>query len=199
MHEYEDDADEQLSGINKPRHSENNKGSQSMNENYQANRGGLITVTTKGGEPYDSWRVPTIARIVNHNQLQAQHYKEDSAGVPRSSWDKKFPKMQLLRRVPFFPDVYPGYSHRRTIGFKDGLSQDENQEITKSQAKTYLFCRAPEGYVDKSIGLSFGDLGEEQQAKAIRKKELKGNVNKPTTRKQVMKARTATSSGRKRR
>ena len=39
------------------------------------------------------------------------------------------PKYALLRSFAFHPTLYPGYAHRRTIGFKDGVSKSENEEI----------------------------------------------------------------------
>jgi 25S rRNA (uracil2634-N3)-methyltransferase len=35
--------------------------------------------------------------------------------------------------------MYPGYTHRRTIGFEEGFSAADNQEIKKQGAKTYVF------------------------------------------------------------
>lgn len=48
-------------------------------------------------------------------------------------------RMQLKTAHLFHPEAFPGYSHRRTIGFKSELSAEANEEILKAGAKTYVF------------------------------------------------------------
>ena len=69
-------------------------------------------MTLKSGEPYDSWDTVKIAR---------------GAGL------------EVKDGIVFDPDLYPGYEHRRTLGFKAGFSADKNQEIKKKLCKTYMF------------------------------------------------------------
>jgi hypothetical protein len=38
----------------------------------------------------------------------------------------------------FFPDLYPGYEHRRTIGFSPEFAALDNAEISEG-ARTYMF------------------------------------------------------------
>ncbi|OMJ15830.1 25S rRNA [Smittium culicis] len=64
---------------------------------------GEIHVTLKSGEPYDSWNIRSIA--------------------------KKSGKIAIKTTVKFDVTEYPGYEHRRTIGFKAGLSVGENSEV----------------------------------------------------------------------
>jgi len=73
---------------------------------------GEIHVTLKSGEPYDSWEVVKLAR----NQ-----------------------GLTLRDCIVFDPDLYPGYAHRRTLGFEEGISHDSNLEIKRKLCKTYLF------------------------------------------------------------
>jgi 25S rRNA (uracil2634-N3)-methyltransferase len=56
------------------------------------------------------------------------------------------PKYRLLRSFAFDPVTYPGYAHRRTIGWKEGVSKSGNEEIVgrKGRARTWEFARAPE-------------------------------------------------------
>jgi len=75
-----------------------------------------IHVTLKMGEPYDSWKVSQIGSEAN---------------------------LQLKTSERFYPDMFPGYEHRRTIGTFDdddkaakGVSSDE---FLKSGARTYIF------------------------------------------------------------
>eukprot|EP00041_Stephanoeca_diplocostata_P012970 m.220582 g.220582 ORF g.220582 m.220582 type:complete len:291 (-) comp19167_c2_seq8:2214-3086(-) len=74
---------------------------------------GELHITVKRGEPYDSWAVP---------KLGAQT-----------------PGLRLKNSFPFLPSKYPGYAHRRTLGFQEGISTDGNKDILKSGCKTYVF------------------------------------------------------------
>jgi 25S rRNA (uracil2634-N3)-methyltransferase len=76
---------------------------------------GEIHVTLKSGMPYDQWNVRQLAR---------------AAGLA------------CRRSLAFRPQIYPGYVHRRTLGFQEGLSAAENEEIIDKQPKTIIFIRA---------------------------------------------------------
>ncbi|PVU99010.1 hypothetical protein BB559_001064 [Furculomyces boomerangus] len=76
---------------------------------------GEIHITLKSGEPYDSWNVKALS--------------------------KKTGKLQIKTTVPFITKTYPGYEHRRTLGFKQGTSVGNNLEIIDKKPKTYIFVR----------------------------------------------------------
>ncbi|KAJ1563855.1 hypothetical protein HK405_000517, partial [Cladochytrium tenue] len=71
-------------------------------------------LTLRAGEPYDSWDVKTLARSLG---------------------------LSLHSAEPFHPAAYPGYAHRRTIGFDDRISAQNNEDITRSRCVTYVFWR----------------------------------------------------------
>ncbi|KAI9353366.1 hypothetical protein DFJ73DRAFT_828352 [Zopfochytrium polystomum] len=73
---------------------------------------GTILVTLRSGEPYDSWDVKGLARSA---------------------------KLSMQSRVPFHPDQYPGYEHRRTLGFDERVSSANNADILRSNCSTYVF------------------------------------------------------------
>ncbi|KAJ3409162.1 hypothetical protein HDV05_004570 [Chytridiales sp. JEL 0842] len=75
---------------------------------------GLVYVTLKSGEPYDSWQMKLIAK---------------KAGF------------SLKTKIPFLPDMYPNYVHRRTIGYSESVSTDNNEDILKSKSFTHIFWR----------------------------------------------------------
>jgi 25S rRNA (uracil2634-N3)-methyltransferase len=77
---------------------------------------GEIHVTLKSGQPYDLWSIRTMAKAT----------------------DLLRPKTAFL----FVPSMYPGYAHRRTLGFKEGQSKSENEEIADKKPKTYIFVRS---------------------------------------------------------
>ncbi|CAG8436355.1 2698_t:CDS:2 [Ambispora gerdemannii] len=76
---------------------------------------GEIHVTMKTGLPYDEWNIRKIAK---------------SAGI-----------LTIKETIPFLVDHYPGYQHRRTLGFKDGVSKCGNEEILSKNPKTIVFVR----------------------------------------------------------
>jgi 25S rRNA (uracil2634-N3)-methyltransferase len=78
---------------------------------------GVIMVTVKTGDPYDSWNIKKLAY---------------NAGLV------------CVRSFEFCPADYEGYAHRRTIGFKEGLSDASNAEITKNPARTWMFRKKDE-------------------------------------------------------
>ena len=81
-----------------------------------------LHLTVKRGEPYSSWHVPLLPR-----------------SLPSESKDS----VRFVTSVPFYPHLYPLYQHRRTIGFKDGLSADGNDDI-EGGAMTHVFMRVAE-------------------------------------------------------
>ena len=78
---------------------------------------GQLLITLKSGEPYDLWSLPRIAQ---------------STGI-----------LRLRNCVAFRADQYPGYVHRRTVGFDEIKCPVENEDISKSRCKTYIFERIP--------------------------------------------------------
>ncbi|KAJ3212286.1 hypothetical protein HDU67_003915 [Dinochytrium kinnereticum] len=73
---------------------------------------GEILMTLRAGEPYDTWGVKGLAK---------------SAGLASKT------------TTVFNPDDFPGYAHRRTIGFDDRVSADANEDILRSKCSTYVF------------------------------------------------------------
>ncbi|RKP33286.1 hypothetical protein BJ085DRAFT_23300 [Dimargaris cristalligena] len=76
---------------------------------------GKIHIATKTGLPYDEWRVRDLA--VSTRKLVCQ------------------------TTMPFRAELFPGYEHRRTLGYKEGMSVGGNEEIQKSPAKLYVFVK----------------------------------------------------------
>lgn len=75
------------------------------------NKGGDIVISIKTGIPYDLWQMKKLARDVG---------------------------LELRRSFEFLPDDYPGYAHRRTIGFDATISAPDNLEITKKPARMFI-------------------------------------------------------------
>ncbi|CAJ0766356.1 21938_t:CDS:2 [Entrophospora sp. SA101] len=65
---------------------------------YSDDSNGEIHITIKSGLPYDDWNVKKLAK---------------STGL-----------LLVKTTMSFSPDNYPGYVHRRTLGYKDGQTAD---------------------------------------------------------------------------
>lgn len=74
-----------------------------------------IHVALKAGEPYKSWRIVQVLK-------------------------EAAPDLELQTVVPFALHAWPGYSHRRTLGFSEKFSKKDSEELAKG-AKVYVFGR----------------------------------------------------------
>ncbi|KAI8866593.1 hypothetical protein GQ42DRAFT_165406 [Ramicandelaber brevisporus] len=131
----------------------NDKNDEDSGDEYQQIRSsalptapyGVISVTVKSGEPYDSWRVRDLAK---------------RADV----------KLQCLRTIPFDFELFPGYEHRRTLGFQEGLSAAGNMEIIEKKPRTMMFIKEFEQ-----------DVITEKQRRAAEKNKKKSSGKKRRT------------------
>jgi 25S rRNA (uracil2634-N3)-methyltransferase len=79
---------------------------------------GEIHITLKGGMPYDMWQVKRLARLAG---------------------------LICQTSFAFDPKAYPGYAHRRTLGFQDALSKLENEELLGKDCRTFILTRSSDG------------------------------------------------------
>jgi len=85
---------------------------------------GQIHVALKTGEPYKSWKVVQTAKAA-------------------------CPELELKTAVPFIPEAWDGYAHRRTAGFNERFSNSTSEELAAG-AKVYVFRRPkPEASSDE--------------------------------------------------
>lgn len=85
---------------------------------------GTVLITLKHKIPYTLWDVHHLATRPPAHPVRVR------AGDPISTTGKQ-PRYRLLRSFPFDPAAWPGYEHRRTLGFKEGVSKVANQELLK--------------------------------------------------------------------
>ncbi|KAK9815548.1 hypothetical protein WJX72_005601 [[Myrmecia] bisecta] len=76
---------------------------------------GEIHVTLKQGKPYDLWNVVGVAH-------------QATGGL-----------LRLKASFKFDPSHWPGYAHRRTLGYKEGMSASGNEEVA-GRSRTYVFA-----------------------------------------------------------
>lgn len=90
-------------------------------------RQGTFLVTLLHQAPYTHWELSKLAT--------------KPPAVCPGTHDPQ-PRYRLIRSFEFVPDAWPGYAHRRTIGWREGLSKKHNEEILGRQgkAKTWEFC-----------------------------------------------------------
>ncbi|OXG76106.1 hypothetical protein C348_05257 [Cryptococcus neoformans Gb118] len=91
-------------------------------------RAGTVLITLLSCPPYTLWCLPQLAA-------------RPPPICPGTNLTQ--PRYTLLRSFEFRPEIYEGYAHRRTIGWKEGLSKSENEEILgrKGMPRTYEFVR----------------------------------------------------------
>ncbi|KAF7732751.1 hypothetical protein EC973_000023 [Apophysomyces ossiformis] len=97
---------------------------------------GEIRVTIKTCKPYDLWAIRGLAKTSG---------------------------LAVKTAVPFDPSDFPGYEHRRTLGFKEGLSKSGNEEILQSDPKTYIFV--PKAVMQDEIEKSAQGMKQEKNTK----------------------------------
>ncbi|WOO76687.1 25S rRNA (uridine-N(3))-methyltransferase [Vanrija pseudolonga] len=90
-------------------------------------RQGSFLVTLLNQEPYTRWELQRLATKPPPAQTDSR---------------KPQPRYRLLRSFEFVPSAWPGYAHRRTIGWREGLSKANNEEIVGrvGKARTWEFA-----------------------------------------------------------
>jgi len=73
---------------------------------------GQIIVTLKQGKPYDLWEIRKLASASS---------------------------LVCLRSWIFSQEAFPGYEHRRTLGFEPGISKAGNEELIGKSVRSYCF------------------------------------------------------------
>ena len=82
-----------------------------------ASKASELHITLKKGLPYDLWKIVELASSSTGSQLK------------------------LSKSIQFHPTDFPGYAHRRTIGFRIGNCEN-NEEVLEKGSTTYIFQRA---------------------------------------------------------
>jgi 25S rRNA (uracil2634-N3)-methyltransferase len=117
---------------------------------------GEIHVTLKTCKPYNLWAVKGLVK---------------AKGV-----------LAIRGTAPFYADDFPGYEHRRTLGYKEGLSKGANAEILSSEPKRYIFVRKEvmDAENEKSIKGSQKrklEVMKLQMGKKVKRKKVQGSLS----------------------
>lgn len=109
-------------------------------------RPGTLLITLLTSPPYSLWALPSLA-------------KRPPPLCPGTRLPQ--PRWRVCRSFEFHPGAYPGYEHRRTIGWKEGVSKGGNEEILPVR-----------GEGDKGTGTGKGGKGQGDRARVARTWEL---------------------------
>lgn len=115
---------------------------------------GEIHVTVKTCAPYHLWDVKKLAKTTGDFAIKTT--------------------------LAFHPSFYPGYEHRRTLGFKTGVSKGGNEEILASQPKTFIIVRK-EAMAEEREKARIGAIEKKkdrQREKLLTKKKKNKRVKK---------------------
>lgn len=103
-------------------------------------RAGSVLLTLRNTTPYTLWDVPLLAKRL---PLVLPAIAKSAPALPRG---QKAPTLAdvtatfgarryaLWRSFEFEPDDWPGYEHRRTVGWIDGVSKGANEDLRRRPA-----------------------------------------------------------------
>lgn len=102
---------------------------------------------------------------------------------PNTTLPATQPQYRVLRSFAFHPTLYPGYSHRRTIGFKEGLSKGSNEEIEeRGGGRTWEAEVVEESLHRKAPGGEDEEMKERKERVEKRREELREEKDKKKSR-----------------
>ncbi|KAK0564824.1 hypothetical protein OC844_001535 [Tilletia horrida] len=144
-----DDDDDEHNNLYGPRHA-------SM---AVPKRAGSVLITLRNCVPYTQWDVPTLGK---RTQAMLPIIQRSAPALPKgqraptpAELARSFPDPKksyaVWRSARFEPATFPGYSHRRTVGFVEGLSTEGNEDLLRSGTGGTGECRTWElGLVSSS-------------------------------------------------
>ena len=98
-------------------------------------RQGSVLITIRNVVPYTLWNIPMLGkRLRDVLQPIAASAPSPPKGIRAptvSDVDKNGAQYVLWRSFEFVPSDWPGYSHRRTVGFVEGLSTSHNEDLLR--------------------------------------------------------------------
>ena len=96
-------------------------------------RQGSVLITLRNAVPYTMWNVPMLGKKL---RLVLPSIAASAPTLPRgvhvptlADVERNGAQYTLWRSFEFFPEDFPAYSHRRTIGFVEGLSSSHNEDL----------------------------------------------------------------------
>ena len=121
---------------------------------YSDMNDGEIHITMKTVEPYNQWNVKKLAKSTD--------------------------QLAVKESMDFIPSQYPGYEHRRTLGYQKGKSKNENEEIISKKPKTIIIVRKETLELEKlqKEAAKNNDDNDDEKGSVKSKKKKKNNGKK---------------------
>ncbi|GAA97316.1 uncharacterized protein L969DRAFT_87250 [Mixia osmundae IAM 14324] len=91
-------------------------------EQEEHKKPGTILITLRNTLPYTLWDVPMLAR-------RGHKLVPTVMPMPLNRTAHLQPAYATVRSFAFQPSLYPGYAHRRTIGFQKGISTLNSEDV----------------------------------------------------------------------
>ncbi|KAL7418110.1 hypothetical protein BDY24DRAFT_10148 [Mrakia frigida] len=140
------------------------------------NQKGVVLITLRDAVPYTLWDLPHLFTRPPPPPPASFVAPALRPSLTKTTLPPTQPKYQILRSFAFHPNLYPGYAHRRTIGFKDGVSKSANEEIEERGGGRTWEAEV----LDASLEEEVDEEGTETRTERIerRKKELREEKKK---------------------
>lgn len=98
-------------------------------------RQGSVQITIRNAVPYTLWNIPMLAKklrqVVQPIASSAPPLPKGMRAPTIADVDKNSAHYQVWRSFEFVPSEWRGYSHRRTIGFLEGVSTSQNEDLLR--------------------------------------------------------------------
>lgn len=98
-------------------------------------RQGSVLITLRNASPYTLWNVPLLAKrlrtVLAPIAASAPALPKNMRAPSVADAERNGAQYTLWRSFEFFPQDWPGYSHRRTVGWVEGLSTSQNEDLLR--------------------------------------------------------------------
>lgn len=100
-------------------------------------RRGSVLITLRNTSPYTLWNIPLLAKRL---PTVLPSILSSAPSLPKGQRAPSLPDAQrtryaLWRSFEFRPEMWRGYSHRRTVGWIEGVSTSNNEDILRGDAE----------------------------------------------------------------
>lgn len=103
-------------------------------------RQGSVLITLRNVAPYTLWNVPMLGKrllsVLAPIVAAAPSLPKNMRAPSVADAERAGAHYTLWRSFQFFPDDWPGYSHRRTIGWVEGRSTSHNEDLLRTTQAT---------------------------------------------------------------
>lgn len=110
------------------------------NSSVPPKRQGTVLITIRNVVPYTLWNIPMLGKrlrdVLQPIAASAPSLPKGIRAPTVADVDRNGARYVLWRSFEFLPSDWPGYSHRRTVGFVEGLSTSNNEDLLRRPAQS---------------------------------------------------------------